>query len=814
MRAEPIAAIGLGCRFPGASSPEAYRELLRSGTDATSELPADRWDRARYHDPDPDAAGRTYVTRGGYIEDPAHFDADFFGIGPREAASLDPQQRLLLETTWRALESAGIPPSSLYGRKVGVFFGVSSSEYTHVLDRHVATSDIDAYFGTGNARSAAAGRVSYVLGLQGPSLVVDTACSSSLVAVHLAVQSLRMRECDVALVGGVNLLFTPEPTINFAKARMLSPDGRCKVFDRRADGFARGEGCGVVVLKRLGDAIADEDSTLAIVRGSAVNQDGASSGLTAPRGPSQVAVLRAALDAAGVLPEQVAYVEAHGTGTELGDPVELGALEDVFGGPSREDDPLLLGSTKANIGHLESAAGIAGFIKAVLALHHDELFSQIHFEEPTPKIDWASSGLEVVTRPRSFPAREGRKLAGVSSFGFSGTNAHVVLEAFDGRALAPAEPKPRHLLMISAKTEDALEAMAQQCAQALDDGEAAAALCRTAAVGRSQFGHRLAVSGRDVDALVAALRAPEKAPERTPARRGRVSTRRSPVVAFMFSGQGAQWTGMGAELYEREPAFAQAMSQCRDIMHDHVSDRVRALLEGRGAGDVEHTADAQPALFAYEYALGCVFRAWGVEPSFVIGHSLGEITAACFSGILGLEDAARLVIERGRCMADGSPSGTPSGQPTGTQPRGKMVALQADPEQIVALAQPRRDRLSIAAINGPQQVVVSGYEADVDEFVASVPHAAARPLSVSHAFHSPLMDGALAPFREVVGRLRFRTPNIPLVSKSRESWRAPRSLRPITGSGTYDEPFGSPMASTPCGAREPRSSWRWVRVPR
>src|SRR5215813_1325237 len=468
-KVEPLAIVGIGCRFPGGvNNVDTFWKLLQDGVDAITEVPPDRWDIDAYYDPDPDAPGKMSTRYGGFLGPVDTFDALFFGITPREAVSLDPQQRLLLEASWEALEHANQAAERLFKSSTGVFFGISSSDYSRVVLQSGELSRIDAYFGSGNALSTAAGRLSYTLGLTGPSLAVDTACSSSLVSVHLACQSLRLRECDLALAGGVQLHLAPEASICFSKARMLSADGRCKTFDAAADGYVRGEGCGVIVIKRLSDAIADGDNVLALIRGTGVNQDGPSGGLTVPSGPSQEAVIRQALANGGVEPSQISYIEAHGTGTALGDPIEVGALGTVFGRERPQYAPLVIGSVKTNFGHLEAAAGIAGLIKTVLALQHGEIPSHLHFKQPNAHIPWDKLPVVVPTQRMSWPSGERPRLAGVSSFSFSGTNAHVVLE----EAPIP-EPvhldveRPLHLLTLSAKTDAALSQLAGQYAHHL-----------------------------------------------------------------------------------------------------------------------------------------------------------------------------------------------------------------------------------------------------------------------------------------------------------------------------------------------------------
>ncbi|HEV2146963.1 MAG TPA: polyketide synthase, partial [Longimicrobiaceae bacterium] len=458
---EPVAVVGVGCRFPGADGPEAFWRLLERGDCAVRETPAERWDADAWHDPDPEAAGKSYVRRAAYLDDVRGFDAPFFRILPREAVRLDPQQRLLLEVAWEALEHAGIPAAGLAGSRTGVFVGVTTNEY---LQMHLLAGDpgmIDAYYGTGNIASAAAGRLSYVLGLEGPAVVVDTACSSSLVAVHLACRSLRSGEADLALAGGVSLMLSPEANVFLSRARAVAPDGTCKTFSAAADGYGRGEGCGVAVLKRLSDALRDGDRVLAVVRGSAINHDGASSGFTVPSGAAQQAVVREALEAAGIAPAEVGYVEAHGTGTPLGDPIEVRSLAAVLGEGRPADAPLVLGSVKTNVGHLEAAAGIAGLVKAVLALHREEVPPHLHFDAPNPRIEWDRLPVTVATERTPWPRNGRRRVAGVSSFGMSGTNAHVVLEeapVFEEPAAADA-PLPL-VLPLSARSGEALAALA------------------------------------------------------------------------------------------------------------------------------------------------------------------------------------------------------------------------------------------------------------------------------------------------------------------------------------------------------------------
>ncbi|MGE3808979.1 MAG: type I polyketide synthase, partial [Gemmataceae bacterium] len=577
-RTEPIAIVGMSCRFPGAPSLDAFWDLLHGGREALRDIPVERWDMQTYYDANPDAPGKIYVRRGGFLDDIDQFDPAFFGISPREAVSLDPQQRLLLETTWEALEHAGLPAEDLAGSRTGVFIGICGSDYSfRLLER--GESAIDAYLGTGVSPAVATGRLSSFLGLQGPSLAIDTACSSSLVSIHQACLSLRSRESDLALAGGVNLLLWPVTTINFCKAKILSD--RCKAFDAAADGFARSEGCAMVVLKRLGDARRDGDRVLALIRGSAVNQDGRSGGLTVPSGLSQQAVMRDALANGAVSPLEVEYVEAHGTGTSLGDPIEVQAVAAALGNGRPASSPLLIGSVKTNIGHLEGAAGIAGLVKVVLALQHEEIPRHLHFTTPNPHIPWESLPIRVVTESTPWPRHARRRLAGVSSFGFSGTNAHVVLEEapLPETAVAALE-RPLHLLVLSARTEPALKEQAARYAAVLaSTAESLPDVCYTAAAGRSHFEHRLAVSGDSSEQIRRQLVSVGTA-KRDGVHQGHQgrASRQRPRVAWLFTGQGSQYLGMGRTLFDTQPMFRKTMQHCEELLRPYLPRPVSEVL--------------------------------------------------------------------------------------------------------------------------------------------------------------------------------------------------------------------------------------------
>jgi len=755
---EPLAIVGLALRLPGGvKDMEGLADLLWNGRDAIGAIPADRWPLDALYDADPDAPGKMTTRHGGFLDGVDRFDAEFFGISPREAASMDPQQRLLLEVAWEALESAGQAPGELAGTRTGVYMGVGNNDYGRAIYRHHEL--IDPYFGTGNSYSVASGRLSYVLGAQGPAVTVDTACSSSLVALHLAVQGLRLGECDTALVGAVNLMLTPEMNINFSKARMMAADGRCKTFDAAADGYVRGEGCVVLVLRRLSDAQARRDRVLAVVRGSAINQDGRSGGLTAPNGPAQEDVIRAALANARVRPGEIGYVEAHGTGTPLGDPIEVGALGAVLGAGREATRPLLIGSIKTNVGHLEAAAGVAGIAKVVLGLQRGELPPHLHFRQGNPHIDWAAWPLQVPTAVTPWAPIEGRRLAGVSAFGFSGTNAHVVLEAAPEAPAreAPALERTTHLLALSARHEGELAELARRYAQALAAPDLNLAdLCFTANAGRAHFAHRLAVRGQNAAQMIDGLRAYLDGRESEALVSGHNEGAARPRVAFLFTGQGAQHVGMGRALYEQQPVFRATMDACDAALRPHMDRGLLALLYAPldAAVSIDDTVYAQPLTFAIEVSLAALWRSWGIEPEALLGHSLGEYAAACVAGALSLEDGLRAVAARGRLThalpADG-------GMAAVFAPRATVQA------QLAASGDPA---LTIAADNGPEHFVISGPRASVMAAVAALEAQGvrAKSLRVPHAAHSALIEPALPGLREALASARFSPPAIALVS--------------------------------------------------
>jgi acyl transferase domain-containing protein len=746
-RHEPIAIIGMACRFPHAANPASYWRLLKSGEDAVGEVPASRWKIDDYYDPDPDAPGKMSTRWGGFVDGVEMFDPEFFGISPREAASMDPQQRLLLEVAWEALEDAGQGPKDLVKRRTGVFAGITSDEYAQEFHRARDLAAFNAYFASGIARSVASGRICYTLGIEGPNMAIDTACSSSLVAVHTACLYLRMNECRLALAGGSNVILAPEISIAYSKSHMMAADGRCKAFDSRADGFVRGEGCGIVALKRLSDAIADGDRVLALIRGSAINQDGRSSGLTVPNVSAQQAVIRQALASGGVKPEEVGYIEAHGTGTSLGDPIEASALASVFGPGRTEDNPLIVGSAKTNLGHLESVAGAAGLIKAVLALREEEIPPSLHFRQMNPHVDWRGMPVRIPVEPRPWPRGTKRRIAGVSSFGFSGTNAHVLVEE------APAVPapeaqvdRPLHVVTVSARSTAALGELAREYAERIAKDETALADTGfTANAGRAHFDHRVAAIGA-TNADVAAGLIQALPGERMRHRDGL-------RVAFLFPGQGAQYARMGKELYDTHPGFRRSIDECAELLKGDLEEPLHELLWGSRTDQLDQTRCTQPALFAVEYATAQLWRSWGIEPVAVLGHSVGEYVAACVAGVYSVANGLKLIATRARLMQNVRGSGA-------------MSAVMAAEDRVREAVNGFESRVRIAAVNAPESTVISGFAAEVALVEERMRRAGFRVqrLTVSHAFHSPQMAEMEAEFEAAAQRVTYAAPQVELIS--------------------------------------------------
>ncbi|WP_323808745.1 type I polyketide synthase [Nostoc sphaeroides] len=760
---EPIAIVGIGCRFPKAKNPESFWHLLRDGVDAIAQVPPERWDINAFYESKPATPGKMSSRSGGFLDQVDLFDPSFFGISDREAEHIDPQQRLVLEVAWEALENTGLLPKTLAGSQTGVFIGVTNADYHKLIYKD--SSQIGAYSATGTTPCIAANRLSYLLNLRGPSIAIDTACSSSLVAIHLACQSLRNRESNLCIAGGVNLMLAPEPAISCSQAQMMAPDGRCKTFDASADGYSRGEGCGVIVLKRLEDAVHDGDNILALIRGSAVNQDGTSNGLTAPNGPSQQAVIRQALEQARVAPAQISYVEAHGTGTSLGDPIEVKSLKAVLMEGRSLDEPCWIGSVKTNIGHLEGAAGMAGLIKVVLQMQQREIAPHLHLKQLNPYISLEGTpfAIPVELQPWSSP---GSRLAGVSAFSFGGTNCHIILEEAPSDFRLPildfrlgdtgSIERSQHILTLSAKTAPALAELAQQYQDffASHPEVSLADICFSGNTGRSHFEHRLAVVGKSAVQMCQQLSAFVTGEETSGLKSGQLKKKKLPKLAFLFTGQGSQYIGMGRQLYDTQPIFRQAIDKCAQILHPYLNQPLLEILypEAGKSSPLDETAYTQPALFALEYALFQLWQSWGIKPDAVMGHSVGEYAAACIAGIFSLEDGLKLIAERARLMQ-------------ALPQDGEMVAVFASEALVTSIIQPYA-QVAIAAINGPKNIVISG-DRQVIEIVTNILRTegiTTKKLQVSHAFHSPLMEPMLGEFEQVAKNITYSSPKISLIS--------------------------------------------------
>jgi acyl transferase domain-containing protein/acyl carrier protein len=771
--AQPIAIVGMAGRFPGADSVADLWELLRAGRDGVGTVPEGRWNRGVFAagDADDPTTGGARITtdQGGFLRDIDLFDAAFFDIPAREAEHLDPQQRLLLESSWHALEDARIDPRTLDGSRTGVFVGISYADYARLLARG-GPARVDAYYSTGTALNAAAGRIAFTLGLRGPAMAVDTACSSSLSALHLAVRSLRSGESHLALAGGVNVLLDPTSSVAVSRAHLLSPDGRCRTFSAGANGFVRSEASGILVLKRLDDARRDGDRVLALVLGSAVGQDGASSGLTAPNGRAQEEMLAAALADAGVDGSRMSYLEAHGTGTALGDPVELRAAWRVLGPGRHPGNPLHVGSVKSNVGHCESAAGIVGVIKTVLALRHGVIPANLHFDTPNPHVPWADMDVRVVDAPLAWPAGDEPRIAGVSGFGFTGTNGHVVLSEApdDDRPAAPGGARHEPLLLpLSAPDAPGLERLGDAWQRWLTDTAdgAVATAAATAGAGRAHFPYRRALLGHDRTQLLTALRG-------APARSGPA---RAPRIAFLFSGQGSQYHGMGRELYETEPVFRDVFDACDRVLAPALGASLAELtLYGTERAEINETRVTQPALVTLELALVALWESWGVTPVAVMGHSVGEIAAAVCAGVLDRAAGLELIAHRAGLMQQTE--------------RGAMLAVTAPEERVLEWIAGRD--LDVAAVNGPEATVVSGAPDAISGLLTALQERGvrARPLTVSHAFHSRLLDPALPALTKRLRQLDFHPAELPIVSNVTGR---------LAGAGTYDAEYWSRHARGP-----------------
>jgi acyl transferase domain-containing protein len=767
---ESIALIGVGCTLPGKiTNTDDLLAALREGRDLITEIPADRWSVDAFYDPDSLAPGKTYVRKGGFVEDVYHFDPSFFGITDAEAARMDPQQRLLLQTVWHALEDAGQSAEELMNSNTGVFLAMmNTNNYSHLKSIFEGPKGLTTYDAMGDAMSIAAGRISHFLGLEGPCLTLDTACSSSLVALHVARQSILAGDCDMAIVAGVNIILHPGIHIAFSKLGLMSRAGRCATFDASADGYIRGEGCMAVVLRRQSDAIARGDRIIASIVGTAVNQDGHTPALTAPNGRSQEKVIRNALARTAISPNEIGYVEAHGTGTPVGDPIEMSAIVNVYGPGRGSEQPLYVGSVKSNFGHIEAGAGLLGLVKTALSLQHEEIFPSIHFTQLNPAIDLGQAPVRVAAERILWPRTDTPRLAGINSFGYSGTNAHMIVQEAplqtNGHSKQSSSKEPSlfdkagELVVISAKSQDSLDGLADQWIDYLaqENKNSLRDIAFTAALARTQLNHRLAIVGKDKEEIRQKLQTWRDG--RTPKgmAHGQIFAKVKPKIAFIFTGQGSQYADMGRELYENEPRFAETIHRLASIMDPELGAPLLEVLFGEKSAEyLENTRYVQPALFAIEYALADLLRHLGIEPSYAIGHSVGEIVAACIAGVLDLEDAASFVVARGRLMGQ-----LPAG--------GTMLAIAASYEQVQRWVQDKEADVAIATVNGPHAVVISG-RAEAVAAVGKIAQAAGRQikeLEVSHAFHSPLMDPILDELTQVAASMRISAPRIPIVSNT------------------------------------------------
>ncbi|MDJ0843722.1 beta-ketoacyl synthase N-terminal-like domain-containing protein [Crocosphaera sp.] len=755
---EHIAIIGLGCRFPEAKDVESYWELLKQGKDGIREVPPERWNVDDFYDPQPVTPGKMSTRWGGFVDGVDQFDPGFFQTSPREAEQIDPQQRLFLEVAWEALENGGIIPSQLSGSQTGVFVGINNSDYNRMSCQDFDL--INAYTGIGTDICIVANRLSYFLNLKGPSLAINTACSSSLVAIHYACQSLRLGESNLCIVGGVSLMLSPEVTITFSQARMMSAEGRCKTFDAAADGYVRGEGCGAIILKRLSDALKDGDTIQGIIRGSAINQDGLTNGLTAPNGPSQQAVMGQALKNADLQPHQVSYIEAHGTGTPLGDPQEFRSITTVFKQGRQPEQTCWVGSVKTNIGHLESASGIAGVIKTVLCLQHQTIVPHLHLKQLNPYISLKDIPFAIPQECTPWTTTTEKRWAGVSSFGFGGTNGHVILEEppFSESTVTTEVAKndpPYQLLTLSAKSQPALQALVERYHNFLKTHPSVALkdVCFTANTKRSQFENRLAIVAASSEDLQQQLTTLINHPDEESIR-GVAPRRQRPKMAFLFTGQGSQYVGMGRQLYETSSLYRSLIDECDRLLQPYLkTSLLRVLYEENAQNLLDQTLYTQPALFALEYALGKLWQSWGIHPVAMMGHSVGEYVAACLAGVFSLEEGLKLIAHRSRLM-----QALPG--------NGAMVAVFIPEDQAQALIEPYGETVALAAINGPNSVVISGERHSIEGLTTLFEGQGIqfKALQVSHGFHSPLMKPMLTEFEQVAQEITYHPPTIPIIS--------------------------------------------------
>src|SRR6202163_3007874 len=767
---EGIAIIGIGCRFPGGvNDTESFWKLLVEGREAVSDVPPDRWNVERFYDPEPGVVGKTIARRGGFVDGLDQFDPQFFGISPREAPYVNPLHRLLLETTWEAIEDAGLVLDLEKGTDIGVFVGISHSDYQGIQHTVTDRAGISAHTSTGTAHSIAANRISYCLNLRGPSIAMDTACSSALTAVHVGCEHILAGRCKAAIAGGVTVLITPDGFIGFSQAGMLSPEGKCKAFDASANGFVRSEGAGIVLMKRLSDALADGDPIYAVIVGSAVNQDGRTNGISLPSLAAQARLVREACADARIIPSQIGYVEAHGTDTAVGDPIEAHALAEALCAGRTDETALAIGSAKTNLGHLETAAGVAGLVKAALVLKHGLIPASLHFDTPNPNIDFACLKLRVPVVGEPFPDTGGVRMAGVNSFGFGGANAHVILTE------APLRPQPASRdcgtvdaerawpLLLSARSEESLRAAASQLSAWLEDhsklnGSPPLLPDLTYMLGarRNHLSHRLTMTARSVSEMAQELSAFSKG-QPGPKLRTAFTPRHEKAtrVGFVMSGQGPQWWGMGRELMRHEPVFRRMIEACDKAMRPWARfSLMKELARPEADSQIQRTEISQPAIFAMQMALAELWKSWGVQPAAIVGHSVGEDAAACVAGILSLEQAAKIIVLRGRFMHECAPSG------------GAMLAVGMSADETRAVIA-RHDRtVSIAAFNGPRSMTLSGSKTSLEVMAAELESQGifARFMQSSYPFHHAMMQPAADALKAALTDLSPQAETVPFFS--------------------------------------------------